>query len=100
MKADDRDALVGCGPDRALKTLCVGKDRYSVGFESYRLVEACYPASRAALAVDDGDLPAELIGGLLDIDPVEMGDVVLLVAREIDDRLARIRLGLRRVPYQ
>ena len=62
---------------------------------SDRLVQAGEPGCRTALAVDDGDVPSELLARFLDVDAIEMGNVVLLVAGQEDDLLAG--LGLRRL---
>ena len=94
VQADELDALRDAGLDRILQAGGVGEHRDAVRLQRDRLVHAGEPRRRAALAVDDGDLPAELLAGLLDVDAVEMGDVVLLVAGQEDDLLARV--GLRR----
>ena len=94
VQADELDALRHAGLDRVLQAGGVGEQRDAVRLQRDRLVHAGEPGGRAALAVDDGDVPAELLAGLLDVDAVEMRDVVLLVARQEDDLLAG--LGLRR----
>ena len=93
MQADELDALRDAGLDRVLQARGVGEHGDAVGLQRDRLVHAGEPRGRAALAVDDRHLPAELLGRLLDIDAVEMRDVVLLVAGEKDDRSCR-RSGL------
>ena len=65
------------------------------GFKRDRLIEPGEPGGRAAFAVDDRDVPTELLASFLDVDAVEMRNVVLFVAGEEDDLLAG--LGLRRL---
>ena len=95
VKADKLDALRHAGLDRVLQTGCVRKERDAVRLQGDRLIHAGKPGGRTALAVDDGDVPPKLLTRFLDVDAVEMGNVVLLVAGQKDDLLAG--LGLRRL---
>ena len=98
VQSDEFDALGDAGLDRILEARGVREHRDAVRLQRDRLVHSREPRSRAALAVDDRHLPAELLAGLFHIDAVEMRDVILLVAGEKDDRLARIGLGRRSRP--
>ena len=96
VEADEFDALRHAGLDRVLQTGGVGEQRDAVRLQGDRLVHAREPGGGAALAVDDGDAPTELLAGLLDVDAVEMRNIVLLVPGQKDDLLAGFRLrGLR-----
>ena len=88
-------ALRHAGLDRVLQTGRVGEQRDAVRLQGDRLIHAGKPGGRTALAVDDGDVPPKLLTRFLDVDAVEMGNVVLLVAGQKDDLLAG--LGLRRL---
>ena len=53
------------GLDRILQAGGVGEHGDAVGLQRDGLVEAGQPGGRAALAVDDRDLPAELLAASL-----------------------------------
>ena len=93
MQADHGDAPAGRGLDRPLQALRVGKDGNAVRLQRDRLVETGHPVGRAALAVDHAELPAQVLGRLLHVQAVLPGNVVLLVAGEVDDRHALGRRG-------
>src|ERR1700693_1700530 len=87
VQADDSNALAGRSANRILKTFRIRKNRYSVGLEGDRLVEACHPARRATLAVDHRNLPAQFGSGFLHIESVLARDVVLLISGQVNDEL-------------
>ena len=95
VEADELDSLRHAGLDRVLQAGGVGKERDAVRLQGDRLIHAGKPGGGAAFAVDDGDVPSELLARFLDVDAVEMRNVVLLVAGQKDDLLAG--LGLRRL---
>ncbi len=95
MEANELDSLRHAGFDRILQTGGVGEHRDAVGLERDRLVQTGEPRCWTAFAVDDRDVPSELRARFLDVDAIEMGNVVLLVAGQEDDLLAG--LGLRRL---
>src|SRR5580658_9055771 len=88
VEADELDSLRHAGLDRVLQTGGVGKECDAVRLQGDRLVHAGEPRRRAALAVDDGDVPTELFARFLDVNAVEMRNVVLLVAGQKHDLLA------------
>ncbi len=93
MDAEHHDALGERLLDRLLQARDVGGGNDAVDLERDRLVHARDPGDRAAPAVDDRDLPANLLARLLDrLAPLARG-VVLLVGREIGDVLAGLGLG-------
>src|SRR5262249_2090559 len=91
MQADELYALGDARLDRVLEAGGVGEQGDLVGFEGYRLIHTGKPGGRAALAVDDRDVPSQRLTGFLDVDTIEMGDVVLLVAREKYDLFSSVR---------
>ena len=92
MQADEDDAIGRPAGDGPLQAGRIGAHGDPVGPECQGLVHPVEPARRAALAVDDGDFPADALAGFAHEDAVEATDVVLLVAGEIDELLAGLRL--------
>ena len=70
MQADEFDALRDAGLDRILEARRIREEGDAIRLQGDGLVHAGEPGRRAALAVDDRDLPAELLARLLDVSPI------------------------------
>ena len=96
MEAHELYALSCPRFDRVLQARCVREKGNAVGLQRDGLIKARKPRGRAAFPIDDRNAPPEFLAGFFDVDPIEVRDVVLLVAGEKNEVLAGLRFwGLR-----